>query len=452
MYRLVWGEKHIETESNIHISSLFLLFLCAFFAFKDILGISLPNFIVYLFLIVISPTFTRFDMAVVGSCMPLFLNGINHAYIFLILLVVYHLKYFNSIKVSLTHLGFIILLLIELTHVNLGYFEYSQYFVYAVDFLFLSVMLTDRDEIDNRNIDHLFKVYVVTYLYVMLDIFIQTLKHVSLATIVRSRSFRFGNLMIFMRKNTVLKTLYDNENMIAMFSLFAIMFCVFLLLHYGFRLFYCLAAVVAIYVGFSTLSKTFMISIMLALLLVSASLAAKRNIQSKKKIYLFVFGGAGAIIIGNTMLYNVIIKTYARFFGRRGFTTGRAGLFKEYLEYFMLHKKYWLSGIGLQNIIAKTGIWNSTHNGFEEVLICFGIVGILVFLIIFSDIFKRARFIRGEKMHLEQMSLVLLYVFFTQSIQFIRVPGIYLCLIMIFYTLCYSNEDRGTLYSCKENL
>ncbi len=122
---------------------------------------------------------------------------------------------------------------------------------------------------------------------------------------------------------------------------------------------------------------------------------------------------------------------YARFTDYSAVTAGgRTELFQEYMNKFLSNERFMWLGTGVVEYRAMTNVWNSMHNGTQQILVCMGIPGFIIFLIgLFFPFYKERR---ANKIPFFYWIPLVAAVAFTQTIQFL-IPTILMFPIIICY-------------------
>ena len=149
----------------------------------------------------------------------------------------------------------------------------------------------------------------------------------------------------------------------------------------------------------------------------------------------------GVVYAINTVLLNEVQRVILRFHAA-DLSTGRNDLLKEYNRYIFSDWKRVTFGIGLQNVVEKSGVHNSPHNATQELLLCWGIIGVVAILVLTVIVLKNVRYKFTKKPALFYYILPIVFVVYIQTIQFIRLPAIFGLVIVLYVSM---------LLGCKEN-
>lgn len=144
----------------------------------------------------------------------------------------------------------------------------------------------------------------------------------------------------------------------------------------------------ALIVGFTTLSRSFVLTALFSLFLY------------------FVFGLQGKNVARNTLfllvavfviyyLLSSVLTSYVLGFGNRMNTgdvaNGRVGIFSRYHRILLSNPLILLFGVGIQQYPIKLGEYMSTHNGMQEVVLAWGLLGFLLIVLLIAISLKNAK-------------------------------------------------------------
>ena len=112
---------------------------------------------------------------------------------------------------------------------------------------------------------------------------------------------------------------------------------------------------------------------------------------------------------------------------------GRTEVFALYLDIFLHNPRFMLIGTGVARYQEVAGAWISMHNGTEQILVCMGIPGFVLFLYGMLAPVIRAK--RRKKIPLFAWAPLIAGIFFTQSIQFLNPTILMFPYIMGYYAI-----------------
>lgn len=443
------NSKSINITPVFCVVSSFVLLLIL----RDFLKFSIPLELFVLTLALGVFFFKKSDYAILGVVTIPLGHGVQVPSLLLVCLVAIFFKYIvpNKIRVTKITLCIFGLCLIELCNVIIHpYSEFVEFIRYAVSLMFLAFILDNTDENDKEFGSRIFNYYITIYTFVMFDIVYQLIERYGSIVYIISNGIRFGNLA---EKGEHLVSLYDNENNIALFSLIAVMACIAELWKYGNnerKPFLYILLLISSFFGFMTLSKAYLFSYVFLGTLILIKILLQTNTSIVRKLGIFCSTILLAVFAYIEIFADVINNIFNRI-DTTEISTGRIDIFNMYNDYILNNLESLFFGIGIQNPAEKTGIWNSMHNGIQQVYVSFGIVGLILFTILIYNIVKKANIHRKCKISLINIIVFLALFVYTQSIQFMSSSSIFLFLIIVYYYLAYSYEETK-MYKNKFNL
>lgn len=439
------GLFKIKIKKNIFFI-MTMIIMCVLFFLRDNMGLNIPLGVFLACSFIGICFFRKEDFAVFGACITLFTHGVQTYYILFFAIIIYLFKFIHEIKNIKILALMMLLMMLELLHCFIQPFDFMEYIRYFISYGFIGIVLNDMSELTNKKVIFMLKSFVLTYCFTMFDILAQLANQLGNLMIFFAKGIRFGNLNVTQAANVV--SLYDNENMIAMFSLIAISSCIILIFIEKNNI-WLIMCVVALFFGLSTFSKAFVIVLPFLFLMVIVTLIKDNKISIVKRAVTLLTIIMLVLILANTIFSNAIDNIIERF-NAGDITSGRSDLFFEYNKFFFDNPEYWLTGIGLQFLREKTGILNTPHNGLQETLICFGLLGIIIWICIFRQILICAKKARRRKIKILNLIPVVVFIIYTQSIQFVRLPAIFLQIILLSYAISAKYEYSISNYKIKK--
>ena len=279
------------------------------------------------------------------------------------------------------------------------------------------------------------KTFIGFYFFLTIDIVLVTAKALGgIGQIVSSR-FRIGQ--IDSGDQNLVGLLEVNSNAIALLSILAIAFALILMNKKHMKLWAVVGITVyATVIGLLTVSKTFVLVYAGFWAIFLLWFVWKNGGNIFKPLALILIVVIAIVLLSKTSIAQNVIY---RFETESDLTTGRLELWKQYWDY-MLNSGYTaLFGIGLQEILIKTGFETVPHNAIMETFLCLGFAGILLFSVFFVFFIRMGiDFIRNshDTKHPFILFLPLLtYIVFIQGLQFLRINYIYALLALVFASM-----------------
>lgn len=418
--------KKIKIKS---IFSVYLISLCLLLFLRDVVEINIP---LILFLAYFSMAYCFFaydECLALSAILPLLNHGIQTNYIILVACIMYVIRFRRSSKINKIHAMVLLLCIFELLHAFIPEFSLSEYLRYMFYFIYIGLVLGEN-KIQSliKNEEVILRSFVFVDAYFMLEVLLVTVKYLNYSDLVSS-GFRFGTLEDYVIGKP---TLFDNENMVGLFALVAIGILLVLLINNKKERVLRIALIVYFsFFGLLTTSKTFIICLVLMLVLFILYLYRSSFF---KALGITAFT-VGAIIVGiNTVFANEIQRIIVRFHAA-DLSTGRNELMKEYNAYIFSDWKRVTFGIGLQNVVEKSGAHNSPHNATQELILCWGIIGLFVVLILTIFVLKKTRTKLIQRPSIAYYIILFIFVIYIQTIQFIRLSGVFGLTIVLYVSI-----------------
>lgn len=117
---------------------------------------------------------------------------------------------------------------------------------------------------------------------------------------------------------------------------------------------------------------------------------------------------------------------------------GRTDLFALYHAFFAENPRYWLTGTGAVYYLQVCNMPNSIHNMFQQIYVCYGLVGLSAFVTYF------VRIVKDNKKYIQQYIQYLpfvIYLIFAQTLQFVNPIYCMYPLVLVVYCLqLYKSE------------
>lgn len=175
-----------------------------------------------------------------------------------------------------------------------------------------------------------------------------------------------------------------------------------------------------LFYGIFTQSRAFIICFAFIMFLFIISYG---NLKSKFKLsFTIIFIVAIAVSLFNMMLPDVLSNFISRF-GEEDISNGRMDLFKLYGNLILSNLTCFIFGIGMQNISSKAHNLNneiiaSPHNGTQEIIVAWGIIGLVLMIAFVATMVHRSKML-NKKLRLAGFIMLLFILLHVQSSQFI---------------------------------
>lgn len=336
-----------------------------------------------------------------------------------------------------------IILLLEITaafwYPSLDVVSIVNYVSFAGVMIFL---IQDNHDDLNINYRECIKLYLVGSLVLCCVIWYATLMDATKnwMQLFAEGQFRFGEV----QQEDVGMTLTLNANSLAYYSLIGIA-CSFLLMEKVFggrKTWYIVAGIIFAAIGFLTLSRSWLLfATVLLLLFIMSKLRNPRQ-------FAILFGMLLVVAYGAIVYLNKNPEFVAGFETRFEDDTvesggNRTNIFNKYMEVFLSDFRFMFLGTGVTHGNAVAGMSVSMHNGTQQILICTGIVGFFIYIVVmFGPVVK---IIHVRKAPLVYWLPLLCVVAFTQTIQFLTPTMLMLPYIIGIYALRAGGQNNENI-------
>jgi len=203
--------------------------------------------------------------------------------------------------------------------------------------------------------------------------------------------------------------------------------------------------VLLIVCGFLTASRTYIICLIVLIVLI---LFVQRGSLKKKATFIIGLVALAGIVI---ILVNVFFpETFGNLFDRfklDDVSGGRSDLFMEYNRFIMSSgdQLFWGTGLSAERIKLDEyfGMYNAQtpHNGIQEVLVVWGVPGLVLFIVYLSIIILSARRINTNQQLINYIPLILLLTK-VQAGQMVTAFYTMLMFPLAFLSLCYAFQEK----------
>lgn len=373
-------------------------------------------------------------LALIACCIP-FSVGFQYKFGILICLTIYFIKYYKDIELKWPIIIlFSFIAFWELIHVVMA--KESIYF-YARDFfgviLCVYIALTSLKFIDYPFI---IRVFVFASIGIMIVLFIEQLTQNSYNfRDVFKKGFRFGSNKQAANEYALL----FNPNMLGFICNMCIVGIMQLLISKRYIILDFLLIIPPIFFGVMTMSRAFLFCF--TIILFMFLIVGKVSVRKKLIRACITIGLLLIIVLFVFILMPTVVEGFIKRFKVDDISNHRIELFVFYNKHIFSSKKYYLFGIGLQSVGQKLltmypEIIYVCHNGIQQIVIAWGIPGILAFTALMFCIVRKA-LKRVKFSLLNFMPMILICV----NIQFDQFLSEGLTLIMLAISIVSINYD-----------
>lgn len=422
------------------VNLLLTLCIAALILLRDVGGVSLTRVV---FIVLATLVCLLSDKSGI-YCLLAFITplapGISTTYITAIALVILLFKPNLRLKVQIV--GFICvggILLMELLSAFRGMFSLIEYLRFTGIFVFSFLRTFDlQDDYDNEAMLH---GYLLGFWIAMVSVLGQMLKIYSLGEFL-GLGVRLGDTRELLDVSTEGMLVSYNANDLGFICVLASLFCL-LLYRKNKKKWYLLSFFGATLLGIMTQSRSFLLvyTIGIVLYVIFSCYSVKTVAQS-----LLALAAGGAAILGGVMwLIPNYVANFIHRFQVDDLLNGRGSIAAYYFSEMFQHVDRLLFGVGLQNYAEKYGYYISAHNATQEVMIAWGLLGLVMVVLLFFGIFWNGH-VRNPEAKLVQYLPLFLYLAAIQSGQgFSDTTGI--LLMMVAYSAILLPLEGGMIHS-----
>lgn len=433
--------KELIRNNKKMMAFLFIFMILIYI--RDARVFEIPNYIYVLSVFFMIPFFNKEQLIGLGISMCFFINAFQTNLILLGIIIVLVVKNLSEIHFNTRFLLLVMIGIWELFHFVYSPFSFEEYRRFIIIILFLAIC--DCLIIEDYRL--ILDMFLLIGAFAMFDILSQYFYYAgnNIMAIINYK-YRFGN--IAMVNNEVINRVYDNENYIAYFCLLGVLTSMLSKRETAENKYIGFAAYFG-FIGFLTRSKAFFICVGFIILWVIITFSVSRITQTTKShiiswtismgVMLFVLIYKKNDII--EVINNVLIR-----FQTTNLTTGRSEVFADYFRFWTSNPLYMLFGIGTQSVDIKSSNVHTMHNMFEELFVCIGIIGVIIFVIYVYMEYKSITKKSGRLDSYKIMSVVTAMLFLS-SIQYLRSPQIFITTLLIICILSYKlkRQDYTTI-------
>jgi hypothetical protein len=425
------SQLHPKIRENL-LLLLFIVGLTILIAMRDIAGMSINKFIYWGYTSIFIFSVQKETLIYILSFLFPLLWGLPSTYILLVALIIYIFKSHSINKNVLFLTVFFIFLegIASLFYLKPDYVLIVKYLLALIIFFLL---LYEEDSIDYMRCMQLF-LYGSTVLCLVIIISTFISGPSDWFNLFSKGLFRFGDVQVDETTNMVLAL---NANSLAYYSITGLSLGIVLFENQttkSSQVITILCMIVHFFAGVLALSRSWLLVTVICILFL---------LYDSKKSWKSIFMACSvlSILIFLGMWYldknPYILQGFMTRFEDDNVQTagGRVGLFEAYMNLFLDNTRYLFMGTGVTQYKSVTGVYNSLHNGIEQILVCYGIPGMLIFLF---GMLNPLRYI-GKKDLLYWIPFIAV-VLFVQTIQFINPETLIFPYIIAIFSLRFGAQ------------
>ena len=420
---------------------LALLFVCLILM-RDVFGVSI-NSNVFIALPVVFFIINDINLLIAAMVFLIPLcPGIPYVTVYLIGIMVIFIKEYKDMRFS--PLLLVCVLLLFILEAFLGFNIKAELnlteIIRLFGIIFLSFLVLPSYRGNENDYALILKSFLWGFFVMVVAIISQYLSVYSLSDFL-SLGIRVGNVASFFKLDPGLR-ISNNQNVLGILCSTAIYVSLILFYKKTTSKRYIIFIPIAMLFGLLTQSRNFIFSAILILLyymlvlLFSKTQNAKRFLSSFLLIVILLFG----IFFIVTSYFPQYIENLTNRFEVDDLTGGRAVLLELYNEFMRDNPLYITFGAGLVGYSQVSGIDKSTHNGFQQVFVSWGIVGCFIVAVLMYQLYKTASM--AQKFNALRLLPFLIYIFSMQFTQWFSNGTIVLLNIVWFYSVRYLAEGQ----------
>lgn len=422
----------IKKESHFGFACLLTLLILMLFV-RYSLGIEIPRIFLTLVIIAIAFIGTQDEVLAISlSCIPL-----HEAIDFYVALVacagILIVKSNRAIKFGVSILLGISLVALELLHMLTFEVPLMSLLISIIPIAFLILILN----LDVSKIDYAFIVRILAFISACFSLIV-------FLNIIVQANFDFAKAVLNLQRlgqseeDTTLLGGRINPNALGIINVLSVA-ALFQLrsMNKSRRIDYFFSIILIIF-GVLTSSKTFLVCLLLmAFLLIFAQ---KGGIYKKiRLVFLLIVSALLALLLLN-LLFHSVLEYYISRFQVEDITTGRYQLIVQYNEYITNHPSIWFWGIGMSDIGNKAiNVYkiadNVPHNSIQEIVLSWGIIGLLIIVLLFVIMVRESKQYGHKKRLLNFIPLIIILVK-SMAGQLVTSKYTMLALVLAYLSLC----------------
>lgn len=369
---------NISTNRLVFCIGLGLIFLLILT--RNLLKINLPVVSILLVVVLIFAFSSKTEIiALMICCIPL-ATAFQYKYAILVGLVIYLLKFGRETKITWAIIPLLLMMLWELLHAIGHPFSILEFLRGFTEFILCTVLLLSN--IRDVNYKFIVRALASCSIFVMAVMLFKLLTQSGFDFVaIFEGTYRFG----VSDEDVSNYALNFNSNQLGLICNLSIIGLLQLVLQKeNNKLDYLWIGVLALF-GVMTMSRTFVLSFLIIMILFLFS--RKEPVTKKiKKLIIIVFSVLAMYLLAKWLMPMVVQRFYERF-TVDDITNHRGELIGFYNNHIFSSAKYSLFGIGIQNMGDKLlSIYPNTfsfvpHNGLQEVVVVWGMIGLILFVL-----------------------------------------------------------------------
>lgn len=433
--------NNVMRRNNSYIQaehSRFWLIMLGFMALvfvRNILKIEFPIVVLLLYACIGALFFDRDEIMAFAVTLVPFSAAFQYRYVLLALIVIYLVKFPRCIKNLSVYIPLVLMMVWELCHALLGAFSIVSFLKGFSELIFLSFVIS----LKNKKFDYSFisRTFSVCVVFSCTILVLKLLGEVdyNFLTIFADGNYRLG---IFEAEEESYAMNY-NANSLGFMCNMALAAVLLRIRIRGINAFDSLLGCILVFYGLLTLSRSFIIC--LAFLAILFIISSNGGFEKKVGTLLGLCLGALFLVLLVNQFAPYIFDNIIERFSADDISGGRNELLVEYTEFVFSSVINLLFGIGLQNSMEKiyaqgfTNIEFVPHNSIQELVVLWGIPGLIMFCSMLYLMIREAKISRN-RCHLINFVPILIWALMGATGQWITSGKDMLLLSFLYITLC----------------
>lgn len=352
---------------------------------RDVNGVYLSKWI---FLAISILVFLLFDInyTAVFICFLLpFTTGLPYKYIFILGLIVFIGKNYSVLELNKYINPLIYIFIVELLSFIYGGFSLGDFIRFAAPLIFIAlVIFNDKDDL---NYEKMLLYLLFAAIGAELSVVLQSINSDGLDSLI-SAGVRLGdtkNLLV----EEGMRVSY-NPNSFGALCVFSISLLLVLFKNKSSqgKLIIALLLMLQIFIGSLSLSRSFLVLLVMVAFIYILSMA--KSLQGILKSFVLITIVSMGVYISINYFTPTLLASFSSRFEVQDISNGRQEIMESYFDVLAQHPERLLFGVGLQDYSHKYGLTDECHNGFQEILITWGVVGFSLVAIYIFGIYKFA--------------------------------------------------------------
>lgn len=428
----------VITKKRIPVSSFIPCLSCiiVLLFLRDYVGMEIPASLFLVLVLLIAFFASKTEMISFCVCCIPMLNAFQTKYALIICMVMYFIRFVRSLKIKKAVFPIILLFIWEIVHGLVTTFAPVQIIRLFTELIFCTfVMSVSSDDIDFNSMSRLL---AFTTICICTIILLSQLKSVGYnVNLLFSGIFRFGAWT----EEDVMSVGF-NPNILSLICLSSIE-CLSIIIYKSEAKLYDYIGISALVVfGLLTMSKKFIIAGMIFLFLF---LFCQKHFMKKIKYFIIIFVLSIIVFFVLSKAFPSVFDMIVSRFNEGDITTGRTNILAYYNEKLFSDIKLLWFGVGYYDYAVKLSILfhdaSIPHNAIQELLVMWGIPGLLFFVIFVINMVKEAKRENQKVQMINYIPFIILLIF-CQAAQMVSSTVTVMLLAVTYICMCENTKVR----------